>query len=581
MYIHGRGEPDSQVILFHFPRARRTYFIYKIRIPGTCQQGRTGPCCCTYAQAGPDPHTRRPVCRHQVGNAVFRKVSHTKGIGNTRIGLSAKQIYQLSVCQLGKEFFHGSIPVHHIHEHDFLLRCIRSPLISCRISFPVSLVRRIAFHKAGKSFSLTFRLHRKLFKAAVRQHSFGKLTGCHALLQHKNHSVRFFFIYKRYLFRISHRIAQIEAVFSRFHYISGFRYLSGIVITRHGICRQPQCNLLCLSRLQAACLCKSAQCPCRLAQPALRGAVVQLYHFLARKLPYISDTCFHNDLCSALSLLQPSAAVPYCKRSIGQSVAKGIIHLFSRPRNRLKIPVAHINIFRIIHIIIRVIKSCRGRIIIKGTGKSIHQLSGRISIRTQDIRYSEPAFNASLPCEQYALDLLILLKPGRINHSAYIQHYRHFGERRRNGIHHFLFLRGKIKVSVARYPFSVPVFPREAADSDNRNIRISSGCLKQPGRHRRLHGFTVFLSLRILLLYILFIETGKFVKNLKLPLFLLELHALINIPGIGGRNFPASAASSDIIDLRFSEKGNSAALLKRQHAAFVFQQHHTFRGRLP
>ena len=107
MDIHSRGQPYAQIIFLHFPGSGRAYFIDDIRIPGARQQRCTGPCRGTYnpwegrirTPAGPSAVIR-------LGTPLLRKISHAERIGNTRIGLAAKQIDQLSVGQLRQELLH-------------------------------------------------------------------------------------------------------------------------------------------------------------------------------------------------------------------------------------------------------------------------------------------------------------------------------------------------------------------------------------------------------------------------------------------------------------------------------------------
>ena len=576
MDIHSRGQPYAQIIFLHFPGSGRAYFIDDIRIPRACQQRCTGPCCGTYTHGRPDSHACRSVCRHQVRDSVLRKISHAERIGNTRIGLAAKQIDQLSVGQLRQELLHCYLTVYHVYQHGFFRRRTLSHSLGNGVARPVSFVRRLALHEIRAHINSTVRLYRKRLIAAVGKHSLFQQNRRHTLLKLHCHTILFFHIPVRKLHGIPYGIAQMESILSCFHYICGFGNFSGIIIACHAVNRKIKSHLLGFSRLQTTGFRKCAQHLGRLAQLTLRRAVIKLHHFFSSNAACVRHTGLRCNLRHSIHLLKPCADTLNRKGSIGKPVSKRIIHLFRRPGNRLKIPVAHINIFRILHIILGFVKVCGGRIIIKGTGKGIHQLAGRIHIPTQNISHGKAAFNSRLPCQQHTLDPVIVLKPGRIHHTAHIQHYRYPGESRRNSVNHRLLLRRKVKITIAGNSLPVPAFTRKTADSNHRSVRKTSGCLQQLLRNSRLHGFSVFLSPRILLLYIFLIKMGKCIKYLKLSFRFLYLEPFINITRIRGCNFAASAASPHVINLSFSENRGLASSFQRQHPAFIFQKNHPF-----
>ena len=361
-------------------------------------------------------------------------------------------------------------------------------------------------------------------------------------------------------------------VLSRLKNVSGPGDLSQIIVACEIIHGKAQKNSLRLSRLQQAGLYKGNKRSFRLSKLSLRSLRIGLNDLLSGPVSHIGHTGGNTDG----AVLFFRSVRRDLKLRIGQSEAEGIVHLLRRPGDRLKIAVAHIDIFRIVHIFLGFMEAGRGGIIVKGACKGIRQLAGGIGRAAEDVRHSESAFDPGLPGQKHRLDGRLILKPGGIHHASHIKHRSHLRESRLHRFHHGLFLRGKIEISVPGDSLPVPALAGIAADHDHRRIREPAGRLKKLFRNGRLHGLSDLGARGILPSHLFLIKGGKRVEDLYPSLFLLLLHSLVNAAGVGGGHIPASAASPHIIDLSLSEDGRSCSGREGKHALFIFQKHHAF-----
>ena len=95
--IHSRGKPYCKIVLLHFLGTSLSHLLNKCRVPGACKKGCTRPCCCVHAAFSADTKTGRPVCCHNGGNTVIRKISKAEGIGNTYVWLSSQKMKQIII----------------------------------------------------------------------------------------------------------------------------------------------------------------------------------------------------------------------------------------------------------------------------------------------------------------------------------------------------------------------------------------------------------------------------------------------------------------------------------------------------
>ena len=204
-------------------------------------------------------------------------------------------------------------------------------------------------------------------------------------------------------------------------------------------------------------------------------------------------------------------------------------------RQRLKITVSHINIFRVLHILDRFVKIIGKGIILQRRRKGVRQLSGRIHISAENIRHGKSAFHSTLPCQQHRPYFLTVLEPDSIHHTANIQDNDYFPEvlfyrlyqlfftgsqikiaffkntRRKLHLPDFLFI--KLVALFIDLTFSIPAFPRESGNRNNSRIRVRFCRFQKSGRHFRLPAHTRHRAFCILPFHFLLIKAWQLVKQ--------------------------------------------------------------------
>ena len=162
------------------------------------------------------------------------------------------------------------------------------------------------------------------------------------------------------------------------------------------------------------------------------------------------------------------------------------------PWKSFKIAVAYINIFRIVYIIKRLMEVGSGWIIIYVCGKSVSQLTGRISFAGEKLRHGKSAFHASLPSKKSGGNPVVIFYPGKIHDSADVENYHDIIEAFFYHGKHFFLTGSEIEVAIRenfagnfrhggfRIPWikfvvafntgTVPAFTGKTADHNNSNV---------------------------------------------------------------------------------------------------------------
>ena len=164
---------------------------------------------------------------------------------------------------------------------------------------------------------------------------------------------------------------------------------------------------------------------------------INLYHFFSRIFSGIDYVYLYG---YQSSLLRDTAYLPR-KTGVGQSKSKAVIYLRPGLRYGFKITVSHIDIFRVIYIIVRFMERFGRWIIFQGLCKGICKFSRRIADAAEKLCRCTSAFHTALPCHQYGGYPVILRKPAGIHHSADIEYGDYFRETGCYLLHHgFFFL---------------------------------------------------------------------------------------------------------------------------------------------
>ena len=138
----------------------------------------------------------------------------------------------------------------------------------------------------------------------------------------------------------------------------------------------------------------------------------------------------------------------YMKFRIRKPIAKRIGYFISSTRNGFEVPITNIDIFCVIHIGCRLMKSSCWRIIFQFFGKGIHQLTGRIHISAKDICHGKTTFHTALQRKQSSLNIGSVLEPDSIHHTSHVQNYNYLLKVFCNYFHHVLFGFRQIVVAV-------------------------------------------------------------------------------------------------------------------------------------
>ena len=251
---------------------------------------------------------------------------------------------------------------------------------------------------------------------------------------------------KSKLLCIAHIEARMKAVASFFQHVSRLLDQPFVIVACKAVRGNAESKLFLLSRLQFRCFLKTDQNSLCFPEFTLWRLTVQLYKLSSGYAARIG----YNTVERQPAVFRKHGKFREGKFCICKAKTKRITDLFRSARYRFKIPVADVDVFRVFHIILGIMKMFRTWINIKAAGKSIRQMTGRSFIPAEDIRGGKPALHAALPGKQSCFHLCSFFKPGCIKHSPDIQHNDDFVKRRQDRICHSCFFPAEIEIPVKR-----------------------------------------------------------------------------------------------------------------------------------
>ncbi len=121
MNIHGGSQPDCNVVFLYFHAACPADFFEEFLVPCAGQEGGTGEGSSGDADTGLNAETCGAVRGHDRRDAVLGKISHSEGIGDAGVGLSAEKADPVFKRQLGKKVIKFSASVRRLPKRDWVL----------------------------------------------------------------------------------------------------------------------------------------------------------------------------------------------------------------------------------------------------------------------------------------------------------------------------------------------------------------------------------------------------------------------------------------------------------------------------
>ena len=194
-----------------------------------------------------------------------------------------------------------------------------------------------------------------------------------------------------YLLAGAHIGAGIDGIVPSFEHIAERRAgFAGVVERRHIGARERHDHPLLFARQKSARFFICGKALCRLAELALRRAVVDLNNLFARGRAYIPD--FYGDYYSVVSL--HDSLVGQLERSVAKAEAEREHDLFGR--EGFKISVADEDILGVV-VVCLFAKVLRRRIALVAIGNGIGQLAARRHLAGEHLAYGVSALHAALP----------------------------------------------------------------------------------------------------------------------------------------------------------------------------------------
>ena len=290
------------------------------------------------------------------------------------------------------------------------------------------------------------------------------------------------------LLGVAHRSSNIELISTFFQNICGFLDFSKVIVGSHVSLCKGKADLLCLAWLKKTGFCKSGKLAGWFLQKSLWSFEINLDNFFSSQVTGVG----YLNLSENLILCFPHSDGVQAKGGVGKSISKWIDYFFLCPWKSFKIAVAYINIFRIVYIIKRLMEVGSGWIIIYVCGKSVSQLTGRISFAGEKLRHGKSAFHASLPSKKSGGNPVVIFYPGKIHDSADVENYHDIIEAFFYHGKHFFLTGSEIEVAIRenfagnfrhggfRIPWikfvvafntgTVPAFTGKTADHNNSNV---------------------------------------------------------------------------------------------------------------
>ena len=253
-----------------------------------------------------------------------------------------------------------------------------------------------------------------------------------------------------YLFAGAHIGAGIDGIIPRFEHIAERRArFAGIIERRHIGARERHDHSLLLTRQKSACFFICGKALCRLAELALRRAVVDLNNLFARRLADILD--LDGDYYSVVRL--HNGLIGQLERGVTQTEAEREHDLFGR--EGFKISVADEDILDVV-VVCLFAKVLRRRIALVAIGNGIGQLAARRNFAGENLANGVSALHSALPDIEYRAEpVAVFIHPRHIYNIAAV--YQHDGVFEIRG--HFVeqrgFIVGQIIAALFERVFSV------------------------------------------------------------------------------------------------------------------------------
>ncbi len=423
--------------------------------------------------------------------------------------------------------------------------------------------------------------------AAVPQQALGQMGGGHAGAEPNKH----------FRLRLLPGVIQLHSVPNGISHIQGIPPLlqhpgeggdlPQVVKAGHVGHSEGQFNCLTFPRLQQPGLLEGPQAPGGLLQLPPGGGVVELDHLFARPFPGVG----HPDGPLDLPLRLPGAHRLQRKAGVGQAVAKGVAHPLRRPRKSFKIPVAHINILGVVHIVGGVVEVLRGGVVGQISDKGVGQLAAGIGLAGEQGSNGRAPFHTPLVGQEGRRDAVVLPKPGDVHHAAHVEHHSHLVKGGADLFHHGPLLLGEVVVPpgedslgfaghiqligpgvvrlLIKDRLPVPALPGEAAEDDHGHVRIPPGRIHQALGQLRLGHQAGDVPRLIPLLHVVPVKIGQGL----IEGYALFFQAVIQIFDIGRGHIPAAAAALHIVEAALAEQGHPGIGSQREQISVVFQQH--------
>ena len=382
------------------------------------------------------------------------------------------------------------------------------------------------------------------------------------------------------LARIFDGITDIDVIVARFHHIGGFvSGFSDVVIARHvGNCK-GHVQRFGLARLQQVRLIERCQLLGGLAHlcfalACLRRAEVHLHDLFAGHVAGVCHGCRNIGGAREGVAIKVYGDLRNFEIRVRQAVAKRIIDLLVIRVKGLKIPVAHIDVFRVIYIAGRFVERLRTRIIFIRLRPGIDQFAGGVHVAHKDVRSRKSALHTGLPAYQHSIHARDLVDPAGICHSANVQHNDDLVKFCRHAGNEFFFGIAEVVVALGRR--TVTAFRRVAADGHNCGVGFC---------RRRIHHLVRDIDLRIIFnsvrRHLLSVEVNQRLIQGNLPFLLFDLHPLQDIAGVVHIRCTGTAAAARVVNHSTAEHRYRRALLHWQSFVPIFQQDHTVSSNLP
>ena len=330
-------------------------------------------------------------------------------------------------------------------------------------------------------------------------------------------------------------------------------------------------------------------------QPPLGRAEIELDHFLPRPVPDVG----HLGADLNYSVFRPGLQDLQSKAGVGQAEAEGIANPLRRARQGLEIPVAHIDILGVFHIVCGVVEMLRGWVVVQVPGKGVRQLAAGIGLSGQQGGDGASALHTALIGQQHGGNPVVLIEPGDVHDAAHVQHHGHPVKGGADLVHHGALSVRQVIIPLGEDPLGplghkhlvgphivfvlgnhgnpVPALAGEAAEDDHGGIRMFPRRGQQFHRKLRLRHQSGDVPGGIALRDISPVVVRKGFVDENALLF----QPVADIADICAGHVAAASSAFYIVETALSEQSHPAAGGQGEQTVSVFQQHHALLGGLP